>query len=823
MSTLKTHQTEEQLKLAQTLKFEHLPEFARFILQNKLEEYTREQIKFSFEENVPLLKFLKHLSEEELVELGIASNREFLTALAENRASAFIDKSTADYIKNRIDIIERDEVVAEDITIITFIRRKTLRRFLKYYKDDLEAFVDIMEEVDRFVAESEVSAFNAFIKIQKEKTDGIYKELDQRKEELFEAQDLAGMGSFLWNMKADNSVYSPGVMKIFGMNEATNLVDFMEFVHEDDRQKLGAAIARALKEDGLYDCEYRYVRDGIEKRIWSRGRVHFENGEAVNMKGTIMDVTDRHNLLTQLQESEEANKQAQFIAHLGNWAWDIEDNMISWSDEMYRIYGLQPQSEDITFERFTSFVHPDDRERRIFDIQESLLTLKVNDYVMRIITPEGVVKVLRGKGEVLVNKHSKPVKLVGTCQDITWEYALNAELGEKEAYLKQLINNAPDAIIVADDNGIINLWNPKMVEIFGWKQEEVIGQQLTELIIPVKYKNKHKEGLLRLLKTSNVGMLERNLELTALNRAGEEFAVSLTVSRSVMAGKPSFIAFIRDISEEKQTRIELQYKTAQLEKLNSALELKNYDLERMNKELESFNYIASHDLQEPLRKIQTFTERIVEKGRNEFTPATLEYFNKIMVSSARMKLLIEDLLMFSQTTGNENNFEQVDLELVLEEVKNILSASIDEKQAVIESMALPTIRAIPFQIQQLFLNLISNAIKYSGENAKPHIQIRSEVVDSSVIPVPSLTGKYIEISFKDNGIGFEEEHAEKIFGLFQRLHHKDQYSGTGIGLAICKKIMQNHHGFIYAHSTLGKGSVFTTYFPYKPEERQLLN
>ncbi len=810
------------------LSFEFLPEFASFILNNHLEDYSSEQLKTSRDEDVPLLKFFSQMPEEELLQLAEKSAKEFLTALAQNKARDYIVKSADDYIKNRISFLEREQVVAEDITIVSFIRRKTIRKFLLLYTKDFAHFIKVMEEVDRYIAENETATFNAYLQIQQEKLSATNAKLAQREQELLEAQELADMGSFLWDLEGGkNSTFTPGLMKIFEMTKTNNLESFMENVHEDDRESLRTAIEKSFHNDGIYECEYRFVKNNKIKKIWSRGKVSFRDGKPVNMKGSIMDVTKKDALLQQLKESEELHNQAQAITHIGNWSWDIESNKIEWSDEMYRIYGLEPQSEQITFERFLSLVHPDDREKRLNEIQESLQTLQAADYLMRITNPDGNIKILRGKGQVVVNK-GKPVKLIGTCQDITKEHNLNLELQDKENYLKQLINNAPDAVIVIDEKSLITLWNPKTEEIFGWKAEEVTGKHLTETIIPSQYREAHKEGMKRLAETGVARILNKTLELTALNKEGKEFYISITISQSLQQGKRVFIAFLRDISIEKQTQDELKFKTNQLEELNTSLEYKNNELERMNKELESFNYIASHDLQEPLRKIQLYTNRIFEKGKNILPKAEMEYLDKINLSSARMKMLIEDLLTFSQTTSSTSNFEITDLNLLLEEVKNTLSAIIEDKKVIIESTPLPTIKVIPFQLQQVLLNLISNAIKYSKDGIPPHIKISFDIVKGEKIKTHGLFPykNYVELKIEDNGIGFEENQSEKIFGLFQRLHSKDKYSGTGIGLAICKKMIQNHNGFIVAKSSLGVGSAFYVYLPNDTmvsNDRQLAN
>ena len=794
--------------LPNRLIFDHLPAYASFLLEHKLTEYARMQLTYSIEENIPLLKFFSEYSEKELLDLGKKTARELLTAFACNRVEQFITDSSADYIKNNLTTIERDEVVAEDITILSLIRRKSLRFFLTSYTTDLRIINEISEELDRFTAANDAATFGAFLEIQKEKTRRIYEELQQKQEDLLEAQELTTMGSFLWNMKEGSSSHTPGVMQIFEIEDTDPFASFMDYVQQEDKVLLKKAIDSAWTNDGIYECEYRYIKNHKEKRIWSRGLVTFDNEVPVSMKGIVMDITHKYLMVEQLRQSEQLNKQAQAITHIGNWIWEMGTGEIYWSDELYRIYGLEPQSEIMTFERWFDMIHPDDRERRLTEIKKSMTTLEVADYTMRIIAADGKVKVLRGKGEVITERSRKRMKLVGSCQDVTTEFNLNKELKEKEDYLKQLINNAPDAIIVVDKNSTISLWNPKTEEIFGWLAEEVMGKDVNEILIPPQNRESYTRELNRYLETGVTTVLNRTMEVKMLHKNNEEFDVALTISQSMQNGKILFIAFLRDITRQKQIKLELQ-------NLNASLASKNSELELMNKELESFNYVASHDLKEPLRKIQIFAHRILEKGSGEIPHATVDYFNKIITASSRMQLLIEDLLVFSQTTAGKDKFEQVNLNEVLGEVLNMLSTAIEEKRAVIQSEVLPVVKAIPFQMQQLFLNLISNAIKYSNVEVSPRIHIAVRPVKGLVIEHPLLLEDtaYWEFKVEDNGIGFSEEYSEKIFELFQRLHNKDKYFGTGIGLAICKKILHNHHGFIRAQSEVAKGSVFYFYLP----------
>ncbi|WP_291128995.1 sensor histidine kinase [Flavobacterium sp. UBA7682] len=244
-----------------------------------------------------------------------------------------------------------------------------------------------------------------------------------------------------------------------------------------------------------------------------------------------------------------------------------------------------------------------------------------------------------------------------------------------------------------------------------------------------------------------------------------------------------------------------------------SLEQQNIELEASNKELLAFNYVASHDLQEPLRKIQTFISRLSDKEYDHLSDNGKEYITRIHSSVDRMRILIDDLLQYSRANKTEKVFEKVNLSDLLENAKFDLAQSIEEKNAEIESEKLPKMTVIPFQIQQLFINLIGNSLKYSKENITPKIKISSKKVvalEEDLIP-KKTKDKFYKITFEDNGIGFEQEYAEKIFILFNRLHNKNEYAGTGIGLAICKKIVENHKGYIFAEGKPKEGSKFTIY------------
>ncbi|MBO9570633.1 MAG: hypothetical protein J7497_00240 [Chitinophagaceae bacterium] len=251
------------------------------------------------------------------------------------------------------------------------------------------------------------------------------------------------------------------------------------------------------------------------------------------------------------------------------------------------------------------------------------------------------------------------------------------------------------------------------------------------------------------------------------------------------------------------------------ERFQKILENKVMELDRSNKELEEFAYVASHDLQEPLRKITSFSERLKEKLPVDLDPDVQFYLSRMLIATDTMRRLIDSLLAFSRTSRNKEPFSQVDLNEIITQVRSDLELQIEETSTEITSDKLPVIDAIPIQMRQLFTNLFTNAIKFTLPEKPSVIKISSRLIneDEKAEYHMNNMGNVYEIIVKDEGIGFEQEYAMKIFQIFQRLNGKAEYPGSGIGLAICKKILDNHGGQIFARSEPGKGSEFFIIIP----------
>ena len=366
-------------------------------------------------------------------------------------------------------------------------------------------------------------------------------------------------------------------------------------------------------------------------------------------------------------------------------------------------------------------------------------------------------------------------------------------LKESDERLRIIFDQAPHAMIVMDEKGIITKWNQRAEEIFGWTTEEVLGKVMHNIIIPERCRSMHLKGIEHFIKTGSGPTSNKTLELTALRKTGAEFPIDLRISFTKQNDQYLLIAFLNDITDRKKSSAELNKKSD--------------DLKIANKELEQFAYVASHDLQEPLRTISNFVGLLEKKYKNNIDDTANEYIKFIVNATLKMRNLIKDILDLSRI-GRNIAFTPVDTNELIKEVLSEMEATIVESYAKIRFTRLPLIQGNKLEIKLLFQNLISNAIKFRQKNVPVEITITAEEKE-----------KEFQFAIKDNGIGIDQQYNDKIFIIFQRLHTSEEYPGTGIGLATCKKIILRHCGKIWFESEAGHGSIF--YFTIQKPLQQL--
>ena len=388
------------------------------------------------------------------------------------------------------------------------------------------------------------------------------------------------------------------------------------------------------------------------------------------------------------------------------------------------------------------------------------------------------------------------------------------ELQKLQRRNELILNSAGEGICGFDLQGRTTFVNPAAAKLTGWKVEQMIGRTEADVFFPNGTKAKNATGPVRNDKGEYLA------EQLFQRRDGAGFPVEYLRTPIQENGKTvGAVVMFKDITERRLAEDKLAHKAA--------------ELARSNAELEQFAFVASHDLQEPLRKIQAFGDRLKTKCEAVKLDEGKDYLERMQSAAARMQTLINDLLAFSRIIRSSQPFTQVDLAAVTQEVLVDLEHRLEHTKARVEVGKLPTMEADPLQMRQLLQNLIGNALKFQPPGAVPVVkvdaqlvtrdQIREDAVFKNPPPTASPDDKFCALTVQDNGIGFEEQYLEKIFAVFQRLHGRSEYEGTGVGLAVCRRITDRHGGLITAQSKPGEGSTFIVILPLrqpKTEEPQ---
>ncbi|KQX13554.1 PAS domain-containing sensor histidine kinase [Flavobacterium sp. Root420] len=541
------------------------------------------------------------------------------------------------------------------------------------------------------------------------------------------------------------------------------------------------------------------------------------------IKITLIDVTEKVQARKKIEESEKRFRSLTESIPQLIWETDEKGNLLFASGKWFEYTGIEPSGEA----EWRAMIHPDDFDENAKIWSHSLATGAAYRCDVRVKRKDGNYRWHAVIGEPVLDIDNTIIKWVGAFTDIHTEKAftheleqqvaartkelslMNESLQKSEERYHLMVEEVQDyAILYLNHEGIVENWNLGAEKIKGYKAEEIIGKNFSNFYTESDRNSNLPQKLLNIAIEKG----KATQEGWRVRKDGSLFWASVVIT-AVHNKKGQVIGFSKvthDLTEKKKADDKLKLNALELEQ-------KNAELEKMNQELQSFAYISSHDLQEPLRKIQTFATLILEKEFENLSDNGKDKFQRMQNAAKRMQTLINDLLSYSRTNIQERIFEKTDLSKIVDEVKDDLQEEIEQKNATIENCESCEANIIPFQFRQLLYNLISNSLKFSNPETPVVIKISSKIVKGAALENKKLEKdtNYCHIQIKDNGIGFEQQYSSKIFEVFQRLHGKLDYTGTGIGLAIVKKIVDNHNGIITATGEKNKGATFDIYIPVR--------
>jgi PAS domain S-box-containing protein len=540
------------------------------------------------------------------------------------------------------------------------------------------------------------------------------------------------------------------------------------------------------------------------------------------------DVTEQVLSHKKIESNEEKLNIVIDASDLGTWELNVKTNEATYSKRYLEILGYEQDARP-THAQLLMHLHPEDLPVRAKAFKEAFETGYLH-YESRLVWDDKSIHWMEGRGKLFYDEDQKPWKMIGTIRDITEEKKNQQQLEESEKIFRNLVMQSPipKAILRGADH-IVEMANTALLQNIWRKNESDVGREKKSWMFSPELREQKYAALLDQVYNTGKKYTGTDTPITLRGNDGVktffvdfEYAPLFEADNHVSGIKITAI----DVTEKVLARKKIEESENELRILSSSLEKKvlertrqleqkNDDLEKMNKELQSFAYISSHDLQEPLRKIQTFATRLIEKEKDQLSEYAKEQFKKMQVSAERMQSLIDDLLAYSRTNTAERKFEKINLATIIEEVKDDLQEELKEMHAIVETTSLCEVNVVRFQFRQLMHNLIGNSLKFSKPGQTPVIRIGSHIDSGANLPNDQLVPDkiYCYITVTDNGIGFEQQYSGKIFELFQRLHARSEFNGTGIGLAIVKKIVENHNGFIAAKSELNKGATFEIYLP----------
>ena len=610
--------------------------------------------------------------------------------------------------------------------------------------------------------------------------------------------NLTPDASLLVNVTSAIVFSNQAAVNLFGYEaEELSKKQLMQLFHEDNWEELSLIFGFAFSKNNGHLINSNYKLDIISK---SGNQIPIDLLVSIISDELILltlhpqtvglaSTSNSRNILNRLSEVTD-------IAVLGTWEMDLLNNKITWDDNMYKLLGISPTDYPNPGMAWSACQHPDDKQKYDQEIRKVLLS-KDTEFSLdfKTIRPDKSIRYIIAKGIIERDEMGAPIRLVGMDWDITEQKKVAEEAQHLSDFQKVILDSTKYAIFTESTDGVLTSMNKGAEEMLGYKAEELVGIHSPSIFHDIeqfdqrvkeyaeKYNVNLKPGLETLTFEYENG-LDQIKDWTFIRKDGTRIKVNLTVCEMKNPDGTSRgqLAVAKDITKQ----------------IKNAQKLRRYAerLENKNKELEQFTYIASHDLQEPLRTISNFCGLLNKSEALKQDNLTQKYLDFMNSATRRMQNLIKCLLDYSRL-GKEMNYELVDTNLLLDEVKEDLRSAIADNKATISFDHLPQVNGLKTELRLLFQNLISNAIKFKRPDQAPHIQITA-----------SPQNEAWEFCVKDNGIGIDSTYHKKIFQIFQQLNSDSRFDGHGIGLSHCKKIIEHHGGKIWVESELKKGSQF---------------
>ena len=506
-----------------------------------------------------------------------------------------------------------------------------------------------------------------------------------------------------------------------------------------------------------------------------------ETAEGLYIASAIRDVTARKKAEEALRGAEERLRMTLEAAEVGTWFWNIQRDEINWSEQFRTLFGLASNAT-LSYRAILEVIHADDRPRIDQSVKNTLELGVPYDMEYRVVRPDSSVHWIAAKGRAHRNPEGVAVGMQGIVMDITERKRAEEALRQSEERFRLIVSNAKDySIVMLDPDGRVVSWNEGAERIKGYRADEIIGQHFSRFY-PTEEVRDGKPALELEEATKNERAEDEGWRVC---KDGSRFYASVVLNalRDETGRLQGFVKITRDITARKKSEEQL---------LKTVGELK-----RSNDELQQFAYVASHDLQEPLRMVASYTQLLADRYKGRLDSDADEFIAYAVDGSTRMQGLIQDLLTYSRAGSNGNALHEISSESALEDALANLRATIEESGAIVTYDLLPAITSDATQLGQVFQNLVGNAIKYRGA-AVPKVHVSAS----------KNSGNEWIFSVRDNGMGIDPQYFERIFVLFQRLHGREEFKGTGIGLAICKKMLERLGGRIWLESQPGEGSTF---------------